>query len=204
MGRGVLIALEGVDGSGKTTQALGLAGTLAKFGHRVLFTREPTDGTSGRRLRAYLAGKERHLAPREELALFEADRREHVEETIRPALTRGWLVITDRYYYSSAAYQGALGLDPGKIIAENQAFAPRPDLVVIFTLPLALALSRRLEGRGGEAQVSESPAYLEKVAALYASFTGPQVRRVDASGPPSQVLEALLSTVLDVLTEWAP
>ncbi len=204
MGQGVLIALEGVDGVGKTTQALGLAGTLARFGHRVLFTREPTDGPAGRRLRAYLAGKERHLAPREELALFEADRREHVEETIRPALARGWLVITDRYYYSSAAYQGALGLDPGKIIAENEAFAPRPDMVVIFTLPLRLALARRLEGRGGETQVSESAAYLEKVAALYASFTGPHVRRVDASGPPSQVLEALLSTVLDVLTEWAP
>ncbi len=138
------------------------------------------------------------------MALFEADRREHVEETIKPALARGWLVITDRYYYSSAAYQGALGLDPGKIMAENEAFAPRPDLVVIFTLPPTLALARRLEGRGGEAQVSESPAYLEKVAGLYASFTGPQVRRVDASGPPSQVLEALLSTVLDVLTESAP
>ena len=204
MGRGVLIALEGVDGAGKSTQALGLAGTLAKFGHRVLFTREPTNGPAGRRLRAYLAGKERHLSPREELALFEADRREHVEETIRPALGRGWLVITDRYYHSSAAYQGALGLDPGKIIAENEAFAPRPDMVVIFTLPLTVALARRLEGRGGEAQVSESAAYLEKVAALYASFTGPHVRRLDASGPPGQVLEALLSTVLDVLTESAP
>ena len=199
MGRGVLIALEGVDGAGKTTQALSLAATLARFGSRVLFTQEPTFGPAGRRLRDYLAGKERHLTAVEELALFQADRREHVENTIRPALKRGWVVVTDRYYYSSAAYQGALGLDPEVILAESEAFAPRPHLVVIFTLPLPLAVARRLMARGGETQVSEVPAYLEKVAALYDRFQGPHLERLDAAAPTAEVLGRLLNLTLDTL-----
>ena len=165
MGRGYLIALEGVDGAGKSTQAMSLAATLTRFGRRVLLTQEPTFGPVGLRLREYLAGGRRYLTPAEELDLFQSDRREHVAKTIRPALERGWTVITDRYYYSSAAYQGALGIDPAEILADSELFAPRPDLVVIFTLPLDQALTRRLEARGEDSQVSEVPAYLEKVAA---------------------------------------
>jgi dTMP kinase len=200
MGWGVLIALEGVDGAGKTTQALSLAAILARLGRRVLFTQEPTFGAAGRRLREYLAGTERHLSPAEELALFQADRREHVANTIRPALRRGWVVITDRYYYSSAAYQGALGLDPEAILAESEAFAPRPDLVVIFTLPLSVALTRRLEAKGGGAQVTEVPANLEKVAALYDKFQGPHLKRLDAAAATGEVLGRLLNLALDTLT----
>jgi dTMP kinase len=204
MRRGVLIALEGIDGTGKTTQAMGLAATLARVGRRVLFTREPTTGPAGLRLREYLAGQRRHLTAPEELALFQADRREHVEQTIQPALRRGWVVVTDRYYYSSAAYQGALGLDPAVILAESEAFAPRPDLVVIFTLPLKLALARRLESRGGDMQVSEDPDYLAKVAALYDTFHGLHLKRLDASDPPTQVLGRLLNLALDAFREAAP
>jgi dTMP kinase len=199
MGRGVLIALEGVDGSGKTTQALSLAAALARMGRRVLFTQEPTFGPAGRRLRDYLAGKDRHLNAQEELDLFQADRREHVADTIRPALSSGWIVITDRYYYSSAAYQGALGLDPRAIIAASETFAPRPDLVVIFTLPLPVALARRQGAHGGEVQLTEVPAYLEKVAALYDTFQDPHLVRLDAAAPPSEVLGRLLNLTMDTL-----
>lgn len=199
MGRGCLIALEGVDGAGKSTQAMSLAATLARFGHQVLLTREPTFGPAGFRLREYLAGKHRYLSPAEELALFQSDCREHVEKTIRPALEKSWVVITDRYYYSSAAYQGALGLDPKKILADSEQFAPRPDLVVIFTLPLSLALARRLEARGEEPQVSEVPSYLEKVAAIYDTFQGPHLEHLDASDAAPQVLGRLIQLSLNVL-----
>jgi dTMP kinase len=203
MRRGVLIALEGIDGTGKTTQAMGLAAALARMGRRVLFTREPTAGPAGLKLREYLAGQRRHLSAVEELALFQADRREHVEHTIRPALRRGWVVVTDRYYYSSAAYQGALGLDPAEILAASEAFAPRPDLVVILTLPLTLAQARRLEARGGATQVSEVPDYLAKVAAVYDTFGGPHLKRLDASEAPGQVLGRLLNLALEAFREAA-
>jgi dTMP kinase len=203
MRRGVLIALEGIDGTGKTTQAMGLAAALARLGRRVLFTREPTAGLAGLKLREYLAGQRRHLSAVEELALFQADRREHVEQTIRPALRRGWVVVTDRYYYSSAAYQGALGLDPAEILAGSEAFAPRPDLVVIFTLPLTLAQARRLEARGGATQVSEVPEYLAKVAAVYDTFGAPHLKRLDASEAPGQVLGRLLNLALEAFREAA-
>ena len=199
MGRGCLIALEGIDGAGKSTQAMGLAAILAQLGYLALLTREPTFGPAGRKLQEYLVGGRRYLSPIEELTLFQSDRRDHVENTIRPALEKGWVVITDRYYYSSAAYQGALGLDPQEILADSELFAPRPDLVVVFTLPLNLALARCLEDRGEESQVSEVPAYLEKVAAIYDTFQGPHLKRLDASDAPSQVLGRLLVLSLDVL-----
>ncbi len=204
MGQGFLIALEGLDGAGKSTLAAGLAAVQARLGRRVLLTREPTYGPVGRRLREYLAGREPRLKPAEELALFQTDRREHVEKTIRPALERGWLVVTDRYYYSSAAYQGALGLEPQSILAESEAFAPRPDLAVILTLPLAVALARRREARPGEVQVTEDPAYLEKVAAIYDTFEGPHLRRLDASGSAGQILSQLLVLTLTVLPTDRP
>ncbi len=199
MARGVLIALEGVDGAGKSTLAAALAATLARFGRPALLTQEPTYGAGGRRLREYLAGNDRRLTAAQELTLFQADRREHVEHCLRPALDRGWLVITDRYYYSSAAYQGAMGLDPQMIIAQSEVFAPRPDLVVILTLPLPEALDRRLQARGGRVQVSEAPDSLKKAAAIYDTFAGPHLKRLDAAAPASQVLGQLVVLTLAVL-----
>jgi dTMP kinase len=199
MGRGALIALEGVDGAGKTTQARLLAAALEARGLSVVLTREPTKGPYGRQLRRYLAGAARHLSPEEELELFTADRREHVREVIGPALAAGRVVITDRYYYSSAAYQGALGLDPARIMAINEAFAPRPHLVFILTLSLAQALARVREKRQGGPQVSEAPDYLAQVAAVYDTFQGDHLHRVDTSGPLEAVHARILEITLDVL-----
>lgn len=187
MGRGFLLALEGVDGSGKTTQARLLAVSLLQQGREVVLTQEPTDGPVGQKLRRYLQGPSRNLSPREELDLFLADRREHVEQVIKPALAGGRIVITDRYYYSTAAYQGALGLDPEEILAANEAFAPRPDLVFLFILPVSQALARLQRAR----QVSELAPYLERVAAIYDTLPGPHIQRVDA-GATSQALHATL------------
>jgi len=197
--RGFLLALEGVDGCGKSTQAGLLATALQARGLEVVLTCEPTDSSQGQQIREYFQGSSRYLSAKEELNLFMSDRREHVEEVIKPALDEGKLVITDRYYYSSVAYQGALGLDPDRILAQNEVLAPRPDLAVILTLPVAQALTR-LSGTSPRArQVSEEPAYLEKVAAIYASLKGPHLRQVDASGTPEAVHAALLNLTREFL-----
>ena len=180
--RGVLLALEGVDGCGKSTQAELLAAALRERGLEVVLTCEPTDSPLGQQIREYFQGPDRYLSPKEELNLFMADRREHVAEVIDPALAEGKIVITDRYYYSSVAYQGALGLDPDRILAQNEVLSVRPDLAVILTLPVAQALAR-LSGTPERArQVSEDPAYLEQVATIYAGLQGPHLRHLDASG----------------------
>jgi dTMP kinase len=195
--RGFLLALEGVDGSGKSTQAQLLAVSLLQQGREVVLTQEPGAGPVGQKLRRYLQGDERHLTPQEELELFLADRREHVEEVIKPALAAGQIVITDRYYYSSVAYQGALGLDPAWILAENEAFAPRPDLVFLLVLPVAQAVARLQRPR----QVSELPLYLERVAAIYHNLQGPHIQRVDATASPPDLHAELLARTLAALAE---
>ena len=195
MRRGFLLALEGVDGSGKSTQAQLLAVSLLQQGRGVVLTREPGAGPVGQKLRRYLQGDDRHLTPEEELDLFLADRREHVEQVIKPALAAGQIVITDRYYYSSVAYQGALGLDPTWILAENEVFAPRPDLVFLLVLPVAQALARLERPR----QVSELPLYLERVAAIYHNLQGPHIQRVDATASPQALHAAILERTLAAL-----
>ena len=197
--RGVLLALEGVDGCGKSTQAELLATALRERGLEVVLTCEPTDSPLGRQIREYFQGSERYLSAKEELNLFMADRREHVAEVIDPALAEGKIVICDRYYYSSVAYQGALGLDPDRILAQNEVMAVRPDLTVILTLPVAQALARLSVTPQRARQVSEDPAYLEQVATIYAGLQGSNLRRLDASGPPPAVHAALLSLVQEFL-----
>jgi dTMP kinase len=203
MSKGFLIALEGVDGSGKSTQAEMLANSLEKDGHQVVLTREPTHGPAGQKLQRYLLGPSRHLSPGEELELFIEDRRQHVDQIIKPALERGKVVITDRYYYSSVAYQGALGLDPNDILAANEAFAPAPDLVIILDLPVTEALGRLAKKGKAAHQVSESFPYLKQVEAVYASLKGPRFRRLDATRPPMEVHAMVLAEVRRALQEAA-
>jgi dTMP kinase len=197
--RGFLLALEGVDGCGKSTQAGLLATALRQRGLEVVLTGEPTDGPLGRQIREYFQGSTRYLSAKEELNLFMADRREHLEKVINPALADGRIVITDRYYYSTVAYQGALGLDPDRILAQNEVLAVPPDLTVILTLPVAQALARLSGDLQRARQVSEDPAYLERVAALYASLQGPFLRHLDASASPQTVHVALLNLTLEFL-----
>lgn len=197
--RGVLLALEGIDGCGKSTQAELLASALRKRGLEVVLTCEPTDSPLGRQIREYFQGSERYLSPKEELNLFMADRREHVAAVIEPALAEGKIVVCDRYYYSSVAYQGALGLDPDRILAQNEVMAVRPDLTVILTLPVAQALARLSGTPQRPRQVSDDPAYLEQVAAIYAGLKGPHLRHLEASVPPEAVHDALLSLILEFL-----
>lgn len=182
----MLIAGEGIDGSGKTTQLAHLADWLETRGHAVVRTREPTDGPMGQRIRA-MARSGETVAPEEELRWFLADREAHVREVVAPALAAGRVVVTDRYTLSSVAYQGARGLDAAEILAESEKRFPLPDLVLLFELAPAEALAR-IEARGGIAEPSfEQHPFLERVSAVFATLRCPYLERVDARGDPDAI-----------------
>jgi dTMP kinase len=199
--RGRLIALEGLDGVGKTTQARLLACHLTSLGLPVILTREPTDGPFGQRIRQILLHGRQGLTPAAELDLFIADRQEHVREVIQPALHDGKIIITDRYYFSSMAYQGALGLDPGAIQRCHARFAPPPDLVIILEMPLA-AVSHRLEQRRTPSSHSfEKIDYLARVAKIFDQLKASGLFRVDGLGSEAEVqarVRALVERVLNL------
>lgn len=186
MKRGALLVFEGIDGSGKSTQLARLAARLRAAGHDVHETREPSDGPHGRRIRAAAAAGEA-LTAEEELALFVADRREHVAGEVAPTLARGAIVLCDRYVLSTAAYQGARGLDPERLLREGEAAFPWPDLALVFDLAPEAGLARvRARGRPLDPRFEE-PEFLARVAANFRAFARPYVVHVPADGAPETV-----------------
>lgn len=192
---GQLIAFEGIDGAGKTTQLARLAARLRAQGLEVLTTREPTDGPHGRQIRA-AAGR---LPLADELDLFTADRAAHVQGLIAPALARGAWVLIDRYYPSSAAYQGTRPGSPGVdgVLALNEAFAPRPALTLWLALPVEVGLAR--VGARGAATPFETEATLRLVAGAFASMRLPGLVRIDALQPEDAVEQAIWARVHPLL-----
>lgn len=182
---GLLIAFEGIDGGGKTTQARRVADALRARGHEVILTKEPTNGPHGARIRASaVTGR---LPAEEELALFLADRQQHVTELILPALERGAVVIVDRYYPSTVAYQGIRGWDPADLRARNEVFAPAPDLLFVLDIPARQGLAR-VQGRGDVADAFEKEDLLEASRGIFrtmASWPGAAV--IDATQPLAEV-----------------
>jgi len=141
MKKGMLICIEGIDASGKTTQAKLLVQNLNERGYKAVYTSEPTKGFFGQILRQkILYGNERVPAVVEAL-LFALDRLEHVEKEIKPALEKEKIVVSDRYLYSSIAYQGAAGLDPAWIEEINR-WAIKPDLAIYLDMPAEVVIKR--------------------------------------------------------------
>ena len=166
MEQGYLIALEGVDGTGKSTQCGLLADYLESCSFPVVRLREPTTGVWGQKIRKILTEGRGDVTPEEELQYFINDRKEDVEQNIAPALEQGKIALIDRYYYSTAAYQGALGFDPVKIIKDNELFAPRPDLLFIIQGSLDESFRRIEQGRDSFSSF-EKRDYLEKVQKIF-------------------------------------
>jgi dTMP kinase len=194
--RGLLIAFEGIDGSGKTTQAMRLVGNVMSSGNElVIYTKEPTDGPEGQRLRE--SARTGRLPPEEELALFIADRRRHVDEVILPALENGITVVVDRYYPSNVAYQGARGLDPLTILAQNEAFAPAPDLCVWLDVEPEVSIAR-ISGRGGQ-DAFEYLEDLNRCREIYREIDRPWWRKVRSGRWPDQVSSTIYDMYLDLL-----
>jgi len=188
--RGRLIAFEGIDGSGKSTQLGRLAQALREAGRDAIETREPTDGEFGRRIRAMARSGER-VDPAEELRWFVEDRREHVARVIGPGLAAGRIVLTDRYFLSTVAYQGARGHDPARLLAESESEFPLPDLALLFEIEPAIGLARAAS-RGADAEPAfEEQRLLAEVAAILHALACPYIVRVAADHPPDAVERAV-------------
>ena len=175
---GIFITFEGIDGSGKSTQLRLLASHLRLQGYEVVATREPGGTTLGNRLRAALLDSQEHVDPLTELLVFAADRAQHVRILLRPALASDHVVLSDRYYDATVAYQGAgRGFSP-KLISEIVELATeglRPDLTLLFDLPVTEGSARtkrrtkdqgdRLDAEDAEFHSRVRDAYLKIAAA---------------------------------------
>jgi dTMP kinase len=194
---GVLIVIEGIDGAGKSTQAKGLVRRLKARGRDAAYFREPSRGRWGREIKR-LASRAGSLTPEQELELFLKDRRDNIERNLAPALAAGRIVVLDRYYFSTIAYQGAKGLDPGRIRRLNERFAPRPDLVFILDLGPGLGLAR-IAGRKSRDRLFEREGYLRKVRKIFRSLRGRIYVPIDARQDRREIAKVILDRTLKIV-----
>ena len=191
----MLINLEGIDGCGKSTQSQFLMDKFESDNEKIILLKEPTNGKYGQKLWEMLSGKI-EATTEEILELFVLDRREHVNQKIQPALDEGKIVLMDRYYYSTMAYQVAAGIDVNRIRQDNE-FAPKPDIVLIFDLPADLAMKRVRSH--SVADVFEKEEYLEKVRNAYLNLKDdPLVRIIDATRTPEEIFDEVWKLVSEV------
>ncbi|MCI0455088.1 MAG: dTMP kinase [Candidatus Dadabacteria bacterium] len=191
--RGMFITLEGVEGSGKSTQAELLKDFLFKQGRKVSLTREPGWGALGRLIRRLLLEeKDLELDPVAELFLFCADRTQHVRDFILPRLKDGEIVICDRFTDSTIVYQGygrRLELDLVERVAREAALGLKPKLTILLNLPVKLGLSR-LEKREGNTKMDEEPLeFHERVRQGYIFIAQKEPKRVKIVNASRDVFE---------------
>jgi len=163
VGRGYLIAVEGIDGAGKTVNSKWLVRRLKAAGYKAAYTKEPTHGLIGEVLRELQARKA--SSPEIDALLFAADRLHHFRDFIEPRLKKGYVVVSDRYLYSSIAYQGALTGDRKWVELVNRYCIP-PDLAIYLDVDPGTGLGRKRKGRS-DLRAFEDPAVLERVRAVY-------------------------------------
>ena len=194
--QGVFICIEGLDASGKTTQSKLLVKNLRKKRFDAVYTTEPSRGDIGRLIRRHvLLGKDR-LSVILETLLFAADRVVHLESEVKPALKKKKIVVSDRYLYSSLAYQGAAGLDL-KWIEEINKWAIKPDLTIYIDIPPEIVLQRLkrkksvMETLQNQRQVREIYLKLVKIHGL---------RIVDGNRPKKDVAQEILDVVTGFLS----
>lgn len=201
----MFVVLEGVDGSGTTTQAEHLARALSERGRDVLLTREPSQGPIGRLLRDALTGRlggGTRLDWTALALLFAADRMDHVRQEIEPALLAGRIVISDRYVLSSLLYQSETSPDAAHALPWLEtlnAQAPRADLTLVLSVSAEVAEARR-RARGGEPELFERAELQARLVARYAEaksvLVGQDVHVLDGERSFSDVAAHVLSLVL--------
>ena len=193
--RGAFICIEGLDGCGKTTQSRLLVRRLKRRGYDAVYTTEPSRGKIGGFIRKYFLHGEKRGSGIVEALLFAADRAEHVKEEVIPALDAGKVLVSDRYIYSSLAYQGATGLDL-EWIAKINEHAIRPDLAVFIDVEPGMVV-KRLKTRKS---VMENLETQEKVKEVYERFVerGDLVE-IDGNRLKEKVAENILEVVVSFL-----
>lgn len=209
------IVIEGIDGAGTTTHSARLAKSLKRT-RRVHATREPSDGPIGVLLRQILTGRvvvPHPFGPRTPSwqtmgLLFGADRMDHLDAEIRPALAQGFTVVSDRYDYSTVAYQSVStgGVNASSIawLREINVFADRPDLTLVLDVPAEVARERRL-ARAGGGEIYDDDALQRELGMFYREieqhFPGENIVHVDANRPMEEVAADIMQHVEAL---WAP
>lgn len=200
--KGFLIVFEGIDGAGKSTQAEKLMETLREKGFNAVYFREPSEGKWGREIKKKAAHPD-SLSPEEELELFLKDRKENVKKNLKPALREKKIVILDRYYFSTIAYQGAKGIDQERIKRVNEGFVVEPDLVFFLDVDPQEGLDR-IKNRRKKDKLFERAEYLVKVREIFRSFQGEKFIHIDASRPKKVISAQIEKTTLDYLKNVRP
>jgi len=199
---GLFLSLEGIDGSGKSTQGRLLAEALRARGHAVTLTREPGGSPGAEEIRRLvLEGDPDRWSAETEILLFTAARRDHLEKTIRPALARGEVVICDRFADSTRIFQGVTRGDLTETVDRLHALmiGVEPDLTLLFDLDPEAGLARATARRGHEMrfedmglafQTRARAGFLDLARRFPARF-----RVIDASPTPEEVARAVLAAV---------
>jgi len=193
--KGVFICIEGLDASGKTTHAHRLVRNLRRKAFDAVYTTEPSRGEIGRFIRTYILQRKRRVPSVVEALLFAVDRVDHVEKEIKPALEEGKIVVSDRYIYSSLAYQGAAGLDL-KWIEEINRLALPPDLAIYIDVPPEV-VDKRIRRKKS---VMERLETQRRVREVYMKFVkNGKLVPIDGNRRKDEVAKDILTVVLDFL-----
>src|SRR3989338_7726252 len=201
--RSLFIVLDGLDGSGKGEMIKRLEEYLSKKKNlKILVTKEPTDGIYGKSIREILRNEKDPKAGAEKcLTLFVKDREEHLEKEIEPFLKEDdHIVICDRYYYSTMAFQHTQGIDMEKIIIDNMPFRA-PDITFILDLPSETALER-IKKRGNRKEKFEQLGFMKKLRKNFLKLTKEledNIKIIDASKSKEEVFEAIKSEIKKLL-----
>jgi dTMP kinase len=204
---GLFLSLEGIDGSGKSTQGRLLAEALRTRGHAVTLTREPGGSAGAEEIRRLvLEGAADRWSPETEILLFTAARRDHLEKTIRPALARGEVVICDRFADSTRIFQGITRGDLTGTVdrLHGLMIGVEPDLTLLFDLDPAQGLSRATARKGAEMRFEEMGlAFQTRARAGFLALAAAHPARfrvLDAAPEPGTVAQAVLAAVLPALS----
>jgi len=199
---GLFISLEGIDGAGKSTQAGLLATALEARGRTVLRTREPGGAPGAEAIRRLLVeGDPDRWSPETEILLFTAARRDHLEKTIRPALARGEIVLTDRFADSTRVYQGATRGDLRALVdrVHDAMIGIEPDLTLILDMDPKAALHRGLARGSGEDRFEDfGLEFQEKLRAGFKALAAAEPARcalIDAARGADEIAAELLAAV---------